>query len=543
MDLLENPFHILGASSRDGRQRLLELVTERGALGDPDTCARARANLTHPRKRLSAEMAWLAGVAPRRAAEAVTMLQSDPRGAAAMDGMPPLARANLMAAAVPRLGDAAENAELTEAILELGRLFSAIDAEQVRTLVNEDRTVAGLPEVTELSAVEEVLTERRGHFRQAMKVALDRIPSRRLVHVVTDAVARATQQGTVHAPILLDDLVDAYEIEAHRFLDAEAASVEKLVGAVRKAVAARLPREHLERLYRRIEVVIRNWDLVAQPIQLSSRSRGRNHDISHRVAAAVRSLAVDLFNSHDLLEDSKRLTALLQEAFAKVPQLVEKTEEDAKAIGGIEAQRERSAQERTEWESAIRYRTVFGVVFKDPFSISADGIEWKDVRWPLEAITWVRWGGISQYNNGIRSTTYTITFGTATDRGEVTTSAESVFEAITSHLWRAVGVRLLFEMVTRVRDSVPVHIGDVAVHDLGLEMTRRRSRDANMRVFVPWAELVLASEPGAFTITKKDEINVSAHFSYLDVENTHVLEAALRRFWKSSDRRLSSLLK
>src|SRR5882672_10868912 len=217
MDLLENPFHILGASPRDGRQRLLELASERGALGDPDSCARARADLTHPRKRLSAEMAWLLGVAPRRAVEAVTTLL-EPRRAATIDGMPPLARANLMAAAVARLSDATESADLTEAILQLSRVFDAIDAEEVRTLVNADRTVAGLPEVKELSVVEETLAERRGHFRQAMKMALDRIPSRRLVQVMTDAVNRATEQGTVHAPILVDDLVDAYEIEAHRFL-------------------------------------------------------------------------------------------------------------------------------------------------------------------------------------------------------------------------------------------------------------------------------------------------------------------------------------
>jgi len=73
-------------------------------------------------------------------------------------------------------------------------------------------------------------------------------------------------------------------------------------------------------------------------------------------------------------------------------------------------------------------------------------------------------------------------------------------------------------------------------------MTRGGFLKENERVFVPWGELVLISEPGAFTIAKKDERSVSAKFSYVDVQNAHVLETALRRFWKTSDRRLSSLL-
>ena len=66
MDLFSNPFHILGASTRDNRHRISELADERSLLFDPNSCMEARSDLTNPRKRLSVEVAWLPGIAPNR---------------------------------------------------------------------------------------------------------------------------------------------------------------------------------------------------------------------------------------------------------------------------------------------------------------------------------------------------------------------------------------------------------------------------------------------------------------------------------------------
>ena len=56
MDLLNNPFRILGASLRDNRQKILELADDMSLVNDADLCMEARAELTNPRKRLKAEM-------------------------------------------------------------------------------------------------------------------------------------------------------------------------------------------------------------------------------------------------------------------------------------------------------------------------------------------------------------------------------------------------------------------------------------------------------------------------------------------------------
>jgi len=85
--------------------------------------------------------------------------------------------------------------------------------------------------------------------------------------------------------------------------------------------------------------VVKNWDTVAQPIQISTKSRGLDHDASHRVAGLVRGLAIHMFNEHGKLDFSHQLTNMLQEVFAEVGEVAERTAEDAAALGEIAEQR------------------------------------------------------------------------------------------------------------------------------------------------------------------------------------------------------------
>ena len=93
----------------------------------------------------------------------------------------------------------------------------------------------------------------------------------------------------------------------------------------------------------KLEAVTRNWDKVAQPIQLSAKARGIEHDASRELAYEIRSLAIELFNKHDMLTHSQRLTGLLQELFAEIPDVSERVEEDADALQNISQHRGEAA--------------------------------------------------------------------------------------------------------------------------------------------------------------------------------------------------------
>jgi hypothetical protein len=86
-------------TTRDDRRRIVELAEEKSLELDHDVCQKARSDLTNPRTRLSAEIAWLPGVSPRKATQLVESLLNDPMAVREESGLPTLAHLNLLAAA------------------------------------------------------------------------------------------------------------------------------------------------------------------------------------------------------------------------------------------------------------------------------------------------------------------------------------------------------------------------------------------------------------------------------------------------------------
>ena len=92
------------------------------------------------------------------------------------------------------------------------------------------------PPVKDKGIVEEELGVRRRDYRNSIKDLLNRIPTRILVTIMNDVVDRATGVGSRHAPQLIEDLVNVYEIEAQGFVEAEAKNLEALIGKSRAVV-------------------------------------------------------------------------------------------------------------------------------------------------------------------------------------------------------------------------------------------------------------------------------------------------------------------
>ena len=60
--LHSTPFALLGVTSRDDRRKIVDQAEHKSLELNPDDCQRARSDLTNPRNRLTAEIAWLPGL-------------------------------------------------------------------------------------------------------------------------------------------------------------------------------------------------------------------------------------------------------------------------------------------------------------------------------------------------------------------------------------------------------------------------------------------------------------------------------------------------
>ena len=547
MELLANPFLALGATMRDNRRRIMDLAEAKSLISDEGVVRESTAVLTNPRRRLAAEIGWLPGLGPKRISEAISVLEQEPAKIRDLGNVPSLARANLLADGLIRVIGELPEIDVARWIIELAEAHEDIKAEQTVTFLNEERSVAGFPAVSDPRVVDQELQDRRQYYKQAIKRALDQLPAPSCAEVVAIAVDEATDGGDSHAPILIHDLADSFAVEAQTFLDEEKRNIETLVEGVRRAVSQDEGHEEVGRLVSQLEEVVRNWDRVAQPIQLSARSQGTSHDLSHEVAGGIRSLAVELLNQHGLLDISKRLTALQQDVFAEVDRIVEQAEEDATKLDEIAERRSQLFAEMKarakEWEREITYEADVGIVFKERLRISPNGVQWKRLKIPLEEITRVRWGGTEHSVNGIPTgTTYNIFVAGERCGTTIKLRDQQIYSAFVDRLWKSAGERLLTEMLEGLRSGNRYRFGAIVVADYGVELERRKLFSANQRVACRWTDLVIGNGVGTFYLAKSDERKVTVELPYQEIDNVHVLEAAIRIFWKNASLRLSDLL-
>ena len=331
MSLKSNPFYVLGAAPSDDRRRIMALANDRRLDGDESAIREARIVLTTPRKRLAAEIAWLPGLEGEEIQQVLAARSKHPDCGRWIIRLPVLARANLMAdGLVETDSQTVLPSHLAAWIVEVAATHDGIRADKVTTAVNEARLAAGVPMASQQDVVEE-LRGRHNHFRNAMERCLDGLAFERMVEVVTLVAAGATLEGARHAPPLIDSLVDSYyDRKVRERMAARRQEIGKLVSQVRGRVG-----DDVAGIVAQLERAVVAWDVMAQPTQVSLASRGMSHSDSDEIMREVRSLAVELFNKHGLLEVAQRLTKTLRQVFAEMEPITELLDKDVSALDGI----------------------------------------------------------------------------------------------------------------------------------------------------------------------------------------------------------------
>lgn len=538
--LLGNPFNVIGASVRSSKGEIVELAELAELSHDHASVAAARGQLVNSRTRLTAELEWLPGVSPGRANQIIKML-SDPGSLLRMElGLPPIAAANAIGTALELFREQ-DSGSVYDGCAKLVLAYHEINAEQVLSAVNEDRAISGFPVIAEVSAITDGISGLRRGYVQSMERALDRLDTAELVQVVTRLADELTDGGTEHAPELLGELIDLYERKATSFLQEEAADIERLIDAVEERAKEGASPTEIDMLSRIVLARAEAWDAKAQPVQLLAQSRGLEHSVSARLAWAIRGLAIELFNEHDYLDISKRISGRLSELFAEVLGVAERVNEDIEALQDIEEQRrERASKTQAEdaaFASAIAYETTFGVVFKDRLSISVNGISWNGDTRRLDEIDAVSWGGL----RGDYTTKFDVRVYSPRGALVIEFTDGAKFDVVIDKIWRAVGVRLLVEMLTALKGGAVFHFGNMRVSDKGVVIVTSRVIRAPLETFVPWTEARKTMQSGQLIITSNDG-KAKGAVDIRQTRNAPVLSTALDIYWKKGGATLSSIL-
>jgi hypothetical protein len=496
--------------------------------------------VTNPRTRLAAEVGWFPGTSPAKVIALVKELRRNPALVRTRQGLNALTMANLMSSAMELIDPDMSAEGWAGWLVGLGEAEDEINAAEVLRDINEDRKVAGFPEVRDVALIEEALAEQRRHYKEATLSALENVASEVLVEAITRAVAKTTSNGERHAPLLIEDIASAYELRASHAIEKGATSVLGIVEAVRAKVSSGDSAVSPE--ITRLEQAVRQWDKLAQPAQLLAKSRGQEHDTSRNLAYAIRSLCIDLVNEHSMIDQGQRITTILADVFAELPEVFDRLESDREALQNLKEQRDEGERRGADWADAITYRAEIGVLVKNTLSISPTGVSWKNKNYPLETVTRVRWGAVRRSVNGIPTgTTYTIAFGDGRSEAICETRQQRVFDEFVPRVFRAVGFRILVEMLATIGEGRTVQIGTAVVDDMGVTVPRHVFFGRSGPVRLQWHELHVWSGDGSFFIGSKMDKKAYAQMPYLSTANVHFLEYAIRLFFKSKHERLSQL--
>lgn len=332
MDFLQNPFHVLDVAPQDNRRRILEQADARSLFQDPDECRNAATILTNPRRRLYAEIAWLPCTRLNHVDDIFELLHDYSFGAIELT---PIAHSNLVAAKLQRLPDYSSD-DVASRIRQIARSFEDIDGVQLRAVINAQRKVSHFP-IVNLADIESETQSLGDYYRKVMTSALEKLSAKQRAVVMTLAVALVTRRAG-QLPRLINRLVDSYEEDAHESLAEHEAKIAELDEKLRLEADEERPDSALAPVVAQLIQAVKDWDVVAQPIQVSRISQGRFHDASVELARRVRELALHLWNEYGKLDFCQQIINMLREVFTEVSEVVAIIDEDTKSLDEIAKQ-------------------------------------------------------------------------------------------------------------------------------------------------------------------------------------------------------------
>lgn len=290
--LRSNPFYLLGASLRDGKEaidRKSELLALRRAADDHSRLANEIAN--RPDARDAAELAWLPGAsAEAERALRAKLEETPPLGSVGWDGsgaenLPLLALCNVLAAKI-QIEGAASAQGARAACMALARLMEGVVAEDVAQTMAGHRAQAGAADPTS--------PERFGSFREALETHRQRIAldvGRAIGATVADSdflerLAReATQDGVILAPALIERMAAARDAALAGAMEKSLASAQAI--AERYSVDDEGSRPGALPCARSLARLTEQWFQAAAPILLCQKPRCAFHRRTARFAQTI----------------------------------------------------------------------------------------------------------------------------------------------------------------------------------------------------------------------------------------------------------------
>lgn len=462
MNISDNPFFMLGVSTRDNRRQITAAAEEKAFVSGSDDLGEARTALLIPEKRIAAEVRWFPGMDDAKVSEISEFFRNMAAGKSiglmSTDGFRSLAWLNF---SVYMFGykKFAGVSDMAGAVLAVCSCFDGISTEGVCATVNNDRLIAGFP-MTDEAELDRALNDYRADILAVIEGRLSGLSREEYTGLAEELAGKyADESGKYYGSILLGDFLAGYELNILPRLDEHMRTIRGAVSRIRDF----LPGTVLAELSR----CLKEWRRLSGPLLKAEGVTGiENGNIrgqAGEIFGFVRERAVALHNEHGRTSDALRLIQAVKGYIDGISAEISRTlSSDVRELEGLERRKRKADEEYSAWARSLYYEAEFGLIFRDKLIISADGISWKGVNTPLDEVEGISWGGIV----GSYMTEYNVIIHTPRSAVRLTPNKKK-YEEITEHLWKALAGFISTRILKQLQSGKTLSFGSIKVKDEG----------------------------------------------------------------------------
>lgn len=304
MKFKENPFRVLQVSIYATKATIIERADDL-SFADPDReniINQARDILLNPKKRIAAEMRYFDEVDT--------------------NNLFPLAELNTL---IHSLNDLA-HADKFEAVIKLDELYSSLDAEEIREQINATRAKSKFPAVKDTAAIKSELKNLRYEIRSIVQDILKTMEPGKRVKLATE-LANYFNEYADDFGIVAEDFFDSYKMEMNSFFD-----------ETRHKIFSSLTANEINLSLLKARIII--FVNAMKPLDEFSIALGTNNfDATEKIFYEVRSVAIELFNEKNLIDEPLTIARMLEENFSYLPALAEVIRKDINFLAETKARR------------------------------------------------------------------------------------------------------------------------------------------------------------------------------------------------------------
>lgn len=318
MDLKSNPFYILDVSADANRRDVIEAAEEKGFFFDAETCAEAQNTLINANKRLMAELGWFVDLEDTELASIKAAIGASQE--ISTDGLQSLSRLTALVHNLEILNEE-DPYLLGYTISEINETFRSLDPDELLESINSHREKAGFA----LCSNQEIahgINERRTEIKQIIADKLNVLSDGDYTELARILGEQMVENNNVDNAVI-SDVIDSYEVRIQTALEDRTERIQSLIADYQSNLA-----EVSVLKIQRLISIVKEWDNLAQPLQLKSQASGMPHRISENIGNQMRDLAVDLHNEEGKTEEALLITNAMRDVFAELISLNNKFNED-----------------------------------------------------------------------------------------------------------------------------------------------------------------------------------------------------------------------